>query len=81
MKTNKAVGLRRQAQRDIPADSPLRDESSFLQRTTEHCLVGIKGLVRRSQVQRHNNETRPPLSLSLSLSRSLYIYIYILSTP
>ncbi|PHJ14749.1 n6-adenosine-methyltransferase, partial [Cystoisospora suis] len=25
------------------------DETSALQRTTEHCLMGIKGLVRRSQ--------------------------------
>ncbi|KAL8273535.1 hypothetical protein Esti_002601 [Eimeria stiedai] len=43
-KTNKAVGLRRQAQRAVSADTPLMDESSFLHRTTEHCLVGIKGL-------------------------------------
>ncbi|XP_026193304.1 N6-adenosine-methyltransferase non-catalytic subunit [Cyclospora cayetanensis] len=49
VKSNKGAALRLEAQKSPAPHAVLRDESSFLQRTTEHCLVGIKGLVRRSQ--------------------------------
>ncbi|EPT28274.1 N6-adenosine-methyltransferase, putative [Toxoplasma gondii ME49] len=57
LKTNKKAAQRRREQNaahvndvlDYKATQLVHDETSILQRTTEHCLMGIKGTVRRSQ--------------------------------
>lgn len=57
LKTNKKAAQRRREQDaahvndvlDFKATQLVHDENSILQRTTEHCLMGIKGTVRRSQ--------------------------------
>lgn len=58
LKTNKKAAQKRRLQGASHVNEVLsymsshlnHDETSALQRTTEHCLMGIKGLVRRSQV-------------------------------
>ncbi|KAF8822846.1 putative N6-adenosine-methyltransferase [Cardiosporidium cionae] len=49
LKTNKISSRNRHIEKGFRSANVIHNENSYLQRTKEHCLMGIRGTVRRSQ--------------------------------